>query len=928
TYWYDFDALGSTAGLSNALGTYGDKYSYSPFGGILTATTAVNNPFQFVGQFGVMHEAPDIDSMRFRFTSSNLGRFITADPLSYAGRDQNLYRYAGNDPLSAIDPLGLLKFSVSVGGHIPIGPLYQYGGSLNWSSHLLDEPMSTEFGRSEDFQFGGVVDFGISGEISNSDPDLYINIGIGGEHGMGIGVGFKSGQLLPVSIVFSIGFGLGLPVTITIPENPPVNPQSASVANSFDPNGKSAAAGYAAQSFVRTDSTIPYRITFENIGPASLDASGSPFATVATAPAQRVTISDQLSSNLDWSTFRLGSMGFGDTVVSLPPDSQSYRGVVHVTIGGKQFDVQLEAGIDLATGKVYATFQSVDPNTSLPPDVLTGFLPPEDGTGQGKGYFSYTVRLKAGLPTGTQVRNVALISFDDQAVIATNQVNDLDPAAGTDPTREALNTIDAGAPTSSITAMPAQSPGYFLVQWSGQDDAGGSGIASYDVYVSDNGAPATLWIAKTDQTQGVYPGQQGHTYSFYTVAYDNVGNVETAPAVPDATTSVVDGTPPGVVSAGYDQGTPLVVGPVKYVVVRFGENVKPSLDLTDVKVTNVTTGQDLAPASLAYDVATNTAVIGFSSAIIPDGNYVLKLTAAGVTDLAGNFVDGDGDGQPEGDFTFSFFELTGDVNRDRKVDEADRQAVQGALGTAGVRPQDGDANADGNVDFNDLVALAQNYNQTGTTLPRGDFNGDGSTDFGDLVILAQHYNMGGRSDLNRDGIVDQKDLDLLNANFGKTLPAPAGVPASLPFASAPSIAAALPAGFEALFNSLTAVAPAKQERTANASEVVTFPRKAAKPPTQPPQPPPPQIQRATPVSKSLAKPVASASRTSTSFRSTPPIPTKVFSTTKLSERRKLADVLARSSIYAIHTSRNFENSAVLAGMVQFRTRFRPVNSPP
>ena len=65
--------------------------------------------------------------------------------------------------------------------------------------------------------------------------------------------------------------------------------------------------------------------------------------------------------------------------------------------------------------------------------MLTGFLPPEDGTGRGKGYIGYTVQPKAGLPTGTEIRNVALISFDGQTIIATNQIDPQDPAAGTDP---------------------------------------------------------------------------------------------------------------------------------------------------------------------------------------------------------------------------------------------------------------------------------------------------------------------------------------------------------------------------------------------------------------------------------------------------------------------------------------------------------------
>ena len=42
-------------------------------------------------------------------------------------------------------------------------------------------------------------------------------------------------------------------------------------------------------------------------------------------------------------------------------------------------------------------------------------------------------------------------------------------------------TIDSGAPASSVQALPAGSQGSFTVNWAGNDDAAGSGIASYDV---------------------------------------------------------------------------------------------------------------------------------------------------------------------------------------------------------------------------------------------------------------------------------------------------------------------------------------------------------------------------------------------------------------------------------------------------------------
>jgi hypothetical protein len=94
------------------------------------------------------------------------------------------------------------------------------------------------------------------------------------------------------------------------------------------------------------------------------------------------------------------------------------------------------------------------------------------------------------------------------------------------------------------------------------------------------------------------------------------------------------------------------------------------------------------------------------------------------------------------------------------------------LGTAGVGRGDGDANGARVVNFTDLLALAKNYNKAGATTEQGDFNGDGQTNFTDLLILAKHYNKGGRADLNRDNVVDQADLNLLDATLGKALPSP------------------------------------------------------------------------------------------------------------------------------------------------------------
>jgi hypothetical protein len=204
--------------------------------------------------------------------------------------------------------------------------------------------------------------------------------------------------------------------------------------------------------------------------------------------------------------------------------------------------VDITASFNPNTGQATWTFTSLDPTTlDLPMDPTVGFLPPNKTAPDGQGFVTYTVNPKPGLTTGTKIGAAATVVFDT------------DPAEVTAPQS---NTIDAGAPTSSVKPLPAFSPANFTVSWSGQDDPGGSGIggsqipfSGYDVYVSDNGGPATLLLqtpsqtAPTLQTSTSFTGVNGHTYGFYVVAIDNVGNRQAMPAAFQATTRV-DTLPP------------------------------------------------------------------------------------------------------------------------------------------------------------------------------------------------------------------------------------------------------------------------------------------------------------------------------------------------------------------------------------------------
>lgn len=101
-------------------------------------------------------------------------------------------------------------------------------------------------------------------------------------------------------------------------------------------------------------------------------------------------------------------------------------------------------------------------------------------------------------------------------------------------------TVDADAPISSVMVLPATKlTPTFAVSWSGQDDLNGSGIASYDLFVSDNNGDYELWLDDTTETTANFTGEVGHTYRFYSVATDGAGRVEESPTQSDATTSVI-----------------------------------------------------------------------------------------------------------------------------------------------------------------------------------------------------------------------------------------------------------------------------------------------------------------------------------------------------------------------------------------------------
>jgi RHS repeat-associated protein len=478
TFYFNFDGSSNTSEITSSTGGILNRYSYLPYGEKISSTISLANPFTFVGQFGVMDGGEPLYFMRNRWYAPDLGRFVQNDPLKIAGGDVNLYRYVGNSPVNFIDSSGLFVPGLGdisalfeqLSQQVVQQPSQRGQPILNPDQVYLQQVQNQQQQQSlqyqqEQLQQQQQQQQQLSQAISQllqtlneTQIDLCRNLK---------GSSREQAPLIGQNPCCLCGGGGG---------------GSTQIVQSYDPNVK-ITVGYGNDGFITDDSPILYTVFFEN-------------QESATAPAQKVVVTDQLSDMLDWSTVEFFSVGFNKVDFYVPSGLQHYETTASVSTDPNP--VRVRADFNANTGLITWVLESVDPVTlGLPEDPLAGFLPPN---------------------------NQASIVFDVNAPILTNIVT---------------NTIDNIGPGSSILALPGTSLGHFLVSWAGNDDVNGSGIAFYDIYVSEDGGPFELWLGGTTATQAVYPGRTGHTYAFYSLAYDQVGHREDKPAQADASTITI-----------------------------------------------------------------------------------------------------------------------------------------------------------------------------------------------------------------------------------------------------------------------------------------------------------------------------------------------------------------------------------------------------
>jgi hypothetical protein len=280
--------------------------------------------------------------------------------------------------------------------------------------------------------------------------------------------------------------------------------------SSNDPNDLVGPTGAGALMWVGGSQQLDWGILFSNDPGAS-------------APAQRVVVTNPIDPHLDWSTTKLTTINIPNIQVPIPstfnPAAGLYDAQMSVDLRPSQdLFVNIDANLNPSTRVLTWTFQSIDPKTGMAPtDPNIGFLHPGD-----TGSVFWGVTPKPSLATGTQVSDQGEVVFD---------------ALPAEMTVVWTNALDNTLPTSQVSALPpTESCADFKVAWSGNDV--GSGVQNFTVYVSDNGGTFAPWLTNTTLSSSVYQGQVGHTYGFYSIAMDLVGNVEPGKNTAEATTQV------------------------------------------------------------------------------------------------------------------------------------------------------------------------------------------------------------------------------------------------------------------------------------------------------------------------------------------------------------------------------------------------------
>jgi RHS repeat-associated protein len=123
------DALGSLVATTDFAGAVQSEVTYEPFGA--TVLSAPAPAYRFTGR--EQDEPLPLYYYRARYYHPGLQRFLSEDPIEFAGGDPNLYLYVANNPIRYTDELGLkldLEYAGSLAAALQRVRTTQRGASI------------------------------------------------------------------------------------------------------------------------------------------------------------------------------------------------------------------------------------------------------------------------------------------------------------------------------------------------------------------------------------------------------------------------------------------------------------------------------------------------------------------------------------------------------------------------------------------------------------------------------------------------------------------------------------------------------------------------------------------------------------------------------------------------------------------------------
>ena len=174
--WALADRLGSVETITDGEGVVVDKRTFDSFGRVLSESNpSVSFRYGYTGRDRDLESG--LDYYRARYYDSQVGRFISVDPMGFGAGDTNLYRYVGNNSTNATDPTGMIAWSDVQN--------YAYGGLENTDKFVAG--------------FADLVTGGYTTKVRN---DVYGDR-VAGQHE---GLLFNAGQVAGFGVSVALGF--------------------------------------------------------------------------------------------------------------------------------------------------------------------------------------------------------------------------------------------------------------------------------------------------------------------------------------------------------------------------------------------------------------------------------------------------------------------------------------------------------------------------------------------------------------------------------------------------------------------------------------------------------------------------------------------------------------------------------------------------